>query len=393
MAAMTMTTPTTPAAPAIRRPRLVSAPLVAVFLADFGALTGFYLLLPVVPTYAAAAGGGVGAGLSTAVLMISTVLAEFALPRLVARFGYRTVLAVGLVLVGAPALALPVSAGLPLVLTVCLLRGLGLAVIFVVCGALSAMLVPTERRGEGLGVFGVVASVPAVIGMPLGVWLAGEVGYAPVFALAAITALSGLAVIRRLPGRTSSPEAPLRMAAGLRTPALLRPSLAFAATATAAGVIATFLPAAMPAGPGVALALLAHTVATTVSRWWAGRFSDRHGATRLLAPSVVVTAGGMVTLVLVAHPVAAVAGLVAVGAGFGVAQNVSMSMMLDRVPTSGYGTVSALWSVAYDTGYGLGAAAIGLLAAQTGYPVAFAVNGLVILAVAAAGWLTRVRSR
>ena len=36
-------------------------------------------------------------------------------------------------------------------------------------------------------------------------------------------------------------------------------------------------------------------------------------------------------------------------------------------------------------GYGLGAAAIGLLAAQTGYPVAFALNGLVILAVAAAG--------
>ena len=389
MVAMTMTA----AAPAGRRPRLLSGPLMAVFLADFGALTGFYLLLPVVPMYASTAGGRAGAGLCTAVLMISTVAAEFALPRLVARYGYRPVLTAGLVLIGAPALALPVSASLPLVLAVCLLRGLGLAVNFVVCGALSAMLVPAERRGEGLGVFGVVATVPAVIGMPLGVWLAGEVGYAPVFGLAAITALSGLAVIRGLPGRMPSPEAPLRMAAGLRTPALLRPSLAFAATATAAGVIATFLPAAMPAGPSVALALLAHTVATTVSRWWAGRFSDRHGATRLLAPSVFVTAAGMLTLFLVAHPVAAFTALVAVGAGFGVAQNASMTMMLDRVATSGYGTVSALWSVAYDTGYGLGAATIGLLAAQTGYPVAFAVNGLVILVVAVVGSMVQRKTR
>jgi predicted MFS family arabinose efflux permease len=70
-----------------------------------------------------------------------------------------------------------------------------------------------------------------------------------------------------------------------------------------------------------------------------------------------------------------------------------MTMMLDRVATSGYGTVSALWSVAYDTGYGLGAAAIGLLAAQTGYPVAFAINGLVILAVAVAGSLVPMKSR
>ena len=261
---------------------------------------------------------GLGAGLSTAVLMISTVPAEFALPRLVARFGYRSVLAVGLVLVGAPALALPVSAGLPLVLTVCLLRGLGLAVIFVVCGALSAMLVPAERRGEGLGVFGVVASVPAVIGMPLGVWLAGEVGYAPVFVAAAITALSGLAVIRGLPGRTPSPGG--AVAHGGR-----------AAHARAAAPEPRVrghrhgrrrhrhLPAGRHAGrAGVALALLAHTVATTVEPL-VGRAlrrpAWRHPAAR--AQRGCVTAAGMLTLVLVATRSPPAAGLVPSAPGSG----------------------------------------------------------------------------
>ena len=372
-------------APGAARPRLVNGPLMLVFLADFGALTGFYLLLPVVPQYATAAGmGDIGAGMTTAVLMLSTVATEFVTPRLAARFGYRAVLAVGLVLLGLPALALPISASMPLLMAVCFLRGTGLAIIFVVCGALSAELIPVERRGEGLGVFGVVAGLPAVIAMPVGVWLAGQVGYTPVFVSGALVALAGLAALPGLPGRTlPAEEQPLRMVAGLRTPALLRPSIVFAATATGAGVIATFLPSAMSRTSEhlVAAALLVNALAATVSRWWAGRYSDRRGAAGLLVPGALVTGLGMLMLVLVSNPVAVLAAMVLVGCGFGVVQNVSMALMLDRVPPSGYGTVSAIWSVAYDVGYGVGAAGAGFLAASTGYPVAFGLNGLVIIAV------------
>ena len=38
--------------------RIISRPLVLVFLSTFGALTSFYLLLSVTPMYAAAAGWG-----------------------------------------------------------------------------------------------------------------------------------------------------------------------------------------------------------------------------------------------------------------------------------------------------------------------------------------------
>lgn len=165
---MTTTALTVPTAAA--RPRLISRTLLLVFLADFAGLTSFYLLLSVVPQHVASAGmGAAGAGLATAALMASTVLAELAMPRLVAAFGHRSVLAGGLVLLGVPALVLPVAANALAIVAVCLLRGVGLAVIFVVCGELGAALVPAERRGEGLGVLGVVAGVPAALAMPLGV--------------------------------------------------------------------------------------------------------------------------------------------------------------------------------------------------------------------------------
>src|SRR2546430_16223413 len=79
-----MTTITAP------RPRLMSRTLVLVLAANVGALTSLYLLLSVVPLYAGSVGaGGIGAGLATGALMLSTVFAELLTPRLVAAFGYR----------------------------------------------------------------------------------------------------------------------------------------------------------------------------------------------------------------------------------------------------------------------------------------------------------------
>lgn len=60
-----------------------------------------------------------------------------------------------------------------------------------------------------------------------------------------------------------------------------------------------------------------------------------------------------------------------------------LSLMYARVPESGYGTVSALWNLAYDAGMGLGAAGFGAVAAQTGYPASFTLTGVLMLAALA----------
>src|SRR6266536_359867 len=89
------------------RARLVSGRLALALMSSFGALTSFYLLLSVTPMYAVSAGAGsAGAGLVTGSLMLATVLAEFASPRLIGRYGYRAVFAAGVLLLGGPVPAL-----------------------------------------------------------------------------------------------------------------------------------------------------------------------------------------------------------------------------------------------------------------------------------------------
>ncbi|MDG6105621.1 MFS transporter [Dactylosporangium aurantiacum] len=379
-----MTTLTAP------RRRLLSRPLLLVSATDLLGLAAFYTLLPAVPAAVAASGaGGAAAGLTTGVLMAATVAAELALPRVVARFGYRAVVAAGLVLLGLPALALTVTTDLAIVLVVCALRGAGVATIFVVCGAWSAHLVPPDRRGEGLGVVGVVAGIPAVVGMPAGLWLAQHFGHPAVFVTGAALALAGLAALPPLPGAdgrdTGGPAGAGGMVRALREPALTRPALVFGAAATLAGVVATFLPAVLPrAGAGlVAAALLVQALAGTVTRWWAGRAGDRHGPRRLLTPAMLATAAGLAALAVAAHPAAVLTAAAVFGAGFGALQTASLTVMLDAVPPARYGTVTAVWSVAYDAGLGAGAAGFGVLAAVTGYPAGLAVAaGLAVTTLA-----------
>src|SRR5436189_475347 len=378
------------------RPRLVSGRVAAALLSSFGALTSFYLLLSVTPMYAMSAGAGsAGAGLVTGSLMLTTVLAEFASPRLLGRFGYRAVFAAGALLLGGPAPALLLPHSMATLLAVGLPRGIGFGLATVVLGALVAASVPAERRGEGIGLAGVVACVPAIVALPSGVWLTQNTGYAVVIAITAISALAPLAATPwlanpaeagQLAGRGQAEAgqadpAPVGLLGSLRSGGMLRPGLVFAATTVAAGVVASFLPLAAGVSAGVAtLGLFAQAVTATASRWWAGRRGDRHGHAGLLIPGLLIAAAGMASLIWVSAPVVVIAGMCLFGIGFGIAHNGTFALMLDRAPASGYGTASALWNLAYDAGYGTGPIVFGVFVAHTGYPAAFALTGLLILA-------------
>jgi predicted MFS family arabinose efflux permease len=364
----------------VPQPRLLTGPVVRLFAADFAAMVSFYLLLSVVPLYAAERGiGTAGAGISTGVLMFTAVAAELATPALAARLGYRRLLIGGLVLLGAPALVLPAAASLLALMLVSVVRGIGFAIVVVTVGAIAATAIPAQRRGEGLGVLGVVAMLPAVVALPLGVWLAGAVGYAAVFAIGGGAALPAVLPVLFLPDGRSEDQSHSGLSTCLRRPELRRPLMMFAAAAVAGGVVVAFLPSAATAGVAVP-ALLVQNLSATAARWLAGRRIDRHGSNGMLVPAVLICAVGMGTAAFTSTPLAVLTGMVALGAGFGLAQAATLNTMLARVPASQYGAISAAWNAAYDLGWGAGAIGIGMVAAAAGYPAAFAVAAALVLA-------------
>ena len=367
------------------RARLLSVPLAVTFLAEFTSLTSFFLLLSVMPMLTVAAGAGSSAaGLITGTLLVGTVAAEVAAAAAIRQFGYRMVLAAGVVLLGAPALALVVREPPAVMMGISLVRGIGFGLCGVATGALTAKLLPPGRRGEGLGLLGLVSGVPAIVALPAGVWLAGHHLAAAAAAMSAAVGLVPLVALHWLPGGRESRRPPRagRMP-GARSPrritgAAVRLPLIFAAATVAAGVLDSFLPLAngIPSNLSSA-ALLVQAITATLSRWQAGKRGDRYGHARLLIPALAVAAAGMAAMMVLGSPVAIFTGMALFGAGFGVIENATFALLIEQLPEA---SASALWNLAYDAGYGGGPAVFGLICGRTGYPAAFALTGALILA-------------
>jgi MFS family permease len=350
---------------------LLTRPLLLRCVSILGSSIGFYLPLSVVPLFAKASGSAEVAGLATAALLFATVACELVTPRLVARVGYRWAVAGGLVLLGVPTLALTVSASAHLLLAVCVVRGAGFAICTVAGGALTATLIPRERRGTGLALVGMVSGVSGLVALPAGVWVADRWGFAPVFVATTVATLLALVSVPGIPHRTATVAHGLLADLGL--PALTRPAVVFAASTAAVGVLVTFLPLATLGQPAwvAAAALLAQPAAATATRWIAGRLGDRHGQARLLTPGLVLSAAGMAALALTGTPAAVIGGAVVFGAGFGVLQNATLALMYSRVPEGRESSVSAIWNTAYDLGMAGGALVAGLVVTSIGYPMTF----------------------
>jgi MFS family permease len=362
----------------VARTAIVTRPLLLRCVSIFGAAVGFYLPLSVVPLYAQGSGSDRLAGLATVVLLLATVAGELATPRLAGTIGYRWALALGLTLLGAPTLALAVSADPAAILGVSVVRGIGFAVCVVAGGALTAQIIPADRRGEGLAVIGLVNGATSLVALPAGVWAADRWGFPVVFV---VTALVTLAALVSVPGLPHHDVTATRRDHRTVPTTLARPALIFAAATAALGVLVTFLPLAAAGHPAwiTVAALFAQPAAATATSWGAGRIGDRIGPARLLAPGLVVAAIGMAGLALVGTPISVIGGALVFGAGFGVLQNATLSLMYSRVPAGGEITVSAVWNIAYDLGMAAGALAAGLVIASIGYPVTFALAAAAIL--------------
>src|SRR5215204_5829700 len=353
---------------------LLTRPVVLLTLVAFAALFGFQLLLSVVPLYADEAGGGSsGAGLATAAFMLSTVLTQIQMPRILGRYGYRRTLAAGLLFLGVPALFYAYSQTLIPILAVTLVRGVGFGIVTVVVTAMVVELAPPRRRGEALGLLGVAFTLPNIFCNALGLWLVGQFGYEVVFLLGGVAPLLGLGLVIGIRSAASGKgeEEGAGFFAGLGRAPLLRIFLLFAATTMAGGVVLTFLPLAVP-GSGAfsaASALLVVGITSTISRWWAGRFGDRRDPRLLLAPGLLACAAGMVCLPL--GGVVLLVGAVLFGTGFGLLQNATLILMMVRVSKSEYGLGSTLWNAAFDTGTGIGAFSFGFVISAVGFSWSF----------------------
>lgn len=384
------------------------------------ALCGFAAVLPLVPLWATRGGvGEFGAGTTTAVFMLTTVLTQLGMPWLLDRGAYRWAFPAGSLILGVPTPLFAATTDLGPLLSISAVRGIGFGMVTVAGTALAARLVPRAQVGRATGLYGLAVGLPQVVILPGGVAVALAVGFGPVFWVTGATGVvaavlaSGIwfadggrnrPALRSTPV-TGSPTSQAEGPRGLKLWAVLAsPLLMMLLVAISASSIVTFL--AIPferAAWLVSAALAVYASCVVVGRWTAGALYDQYGRTVLLTPAMVSGALGMglVTAAMWTDPGSGQPGLATAtlilggaalfGLGFGSVQNDTVTIMLERAGPSGQGRASAVWNIGYDAGTGAGAMGLGLLIQLLGYGPAFAVTAVALLALVPLTLRTGVR--
>ncbi|MEJ5997057.1 MFS transporter [Corynebacterium sp. H130] len=368
----------------------------ATIVAVAAAFGGWALLLPVVPLAVIQAGGSdTYAGATTGVFMAATVLTQIITPRLCRTFGYIPVMSVAAFLLGVPAIGLAVSIDPLPVLLVSAIRGIGFGALTVAESALIAELVPMRFLGKAAGMLGLAVGLSELIFLPLGLYLAQQVGFNAVYVLGAATALVAAPMCLLIPrirpeGKNSDTEVEEKMPVPIWKLVTV-PAVGISVASMGFGVVSTFLPAAVRESDAVNGALFAGVVlsivggAQMVFRYFAGLIADRRGQAGLvMAPGLLAGALGLALMSVTVLNDWSVwllfLAAVLYGGGFGIAQNEALLMMFTRLPRSKVSEASALWNIAFDSGTGIGSFALGMVATAYAYSGAFAAAaGIMVL--------------
>lgn len=367
--------------------------LVAVFAA-FGAWS---LLLPVIPLAALDHGHSATlAGATTGVFMAATVATQIFTPMMLRSIGYNPVMVAAAFMLGVPALGHLLGTDAWILLLFSALRGVGFGALTVAESALIAEIVPARFLGKASGMLGVFLGVAQMIGLPTGLWLAGEFGYPTVYVTAAVVALVAAVMCLRIPrirAQRRPKDAPGGDVSMWKLVAV--PAVAVNTLAMSFGAVSSFLPAAVQDLDPVTGAVIGGFMlsiiggAAMVLRYFSGVVADRagHAGVTMLPGQAMGFAGVALMALVIANGWSVwwlVLAGVLFGGGFGMVQNEALLEMFQRLPRTKVSEASAVWNMSYDAGTGIGSVVLGFVAARAAYSGAYAVAaGLVALGILA----------
>ena len=346
---------------------------------------GFHITLPTTPLFALNLGGSdLDAGLTAGVFFAAAIAARLFVDLAVRRFGKRAslLLGVGLCCLACPLYTLCSSVGALLVVRALHGVGFGLGTTFYVAIAIS--LIPSTRRAEGLGYFGLATALAMAVAPATGLWLVRAYGFPTLYIAAAAMSLiaflwfaSGAVTIAQDPPRMAGAKPPPLVGRLIEKGTLLYATLLFLFGVGNGGLVN--LLAVYARGIGVShpeYFFLLSTLCLLFSRLFAGRIHDRKGAAWILIPGGTIFLIGLVLTACARGPDLLMVAAIFYGFGVGALLPALQTEILSAVEPDRRSGASATYSNAIDIGLGAGSVLLAAFAGIAGFPAAYLLAAL-----------------
>ena len=351
-----------------------------VMTVNFMMYFAFYLLTPLLPIYLSeqfhAPGGMIGVVLSGYV--VAEIVARLFSGFIVDSFDRRTVLLWSVALFAAFFAGYPIASTLLMFAIVRTLHGLPFGVVTVANSTAAIDVLPSSRRNEGLGFYGLSNNLATAIAPTVGLLIySWQANYTLLFLLAMVTAGIGLLInstLRLRPRETVRNKQPLSLDRFL----LLKgwsEGVAMTCYSFSYGVISTYLAIygkeelGITTGTGLFFALL--SAGLIMSRLVGARTLRQGHVTENASHGVLISMLGYLLFAAVHNPIGYYGAALIIGLGNGHMFPAFQTMFINLAPNSLRGTANGTLLTAWELGVGLGIIIGGVVTEHLSYHAAF----------------------
>ena len=356
------------------QPRLWTASFVKIVLVNFLIFVNFHALLPTFPFFVTYLGGdAVTIGVATALFSLASILSRPFIGWMVDSKGRCTMLMLGLAGMSLIPMGYFVSAGIATAVVLRTFHGVFHAASSNASSTWVTDILPAQRMGEGLGMYGLSMAVSTAVAPAMGLWVMNHWGFQPLFGIAA-----AVTVLAMLLGASIRPRGYQLSAKPLRLGELFEAMSVPAAVTQfffmmAYGVIEVFVAiyAAENGLPDGGIYFIAIALATVATRILMGRAVDIRGEGPMVLVGNLAGFFSVMLLVFGHNTPCYLLSALLIGFSFGAVQPSLQTMAMHAVAPQRRGAASSTFFVAFDLGIALGGFLAGVLIEYYGYDVMF----------------------
>ncbi|MDU6255330.1 MAG: MFS transporter, partial [Staphylococcus warneri] len=372
---------------AAAKPQLITPTFVLAWVANFCQFLVFYLSVTTMALYAVESFGAsdtVGGFASSAFVLGATCMRVFS-GWLVDRVGHKKAALTSLVFVTVVAVAYFFAQNVAVLIIVRFLHGTGYALTSTALMAVAQSVIPHERRAEGTGYFALGTTLATAFGPALGLFLANNIGYNTLFAVAlgANVVSLVLALVLRYPAEVSA-EKPAFTLRNAVHPNVVPIGLFMLLVGIAYSGVVTYLNAYARKEDlvtGAGLFFIGYAVTMLIMRFVLGRIQDHKGDNAVMYLGL---ASFIIALLLMGFPTNDVMLVVAgacTGLGFGTLSPACQAISVRSVPAAQMGAGISTMFLLMDLGIGLAPFGLGPIVGATGFDTMYLIlAALVVIA-------------
>ena len=357
---------------ALHKEKIWTRDFILICISNFFIFLGFQMTLPTIPLYVEELGGndqliGVVVSIFTFSALLVRSYAGHALETRGRKIVYLTGILIFIVSVGSfgflPAIGF--------LFFMRFIQGIGWGFSTTASGTIASDIIPSKRRGEGMGYYGLSGNIALAFGPSLGLSLAGVLSYTQLFMICAILGLIAFLLSSRIRYKTieKTQQVGKKEKWDFYEKTALKPALLLFFITVTFGGIASFLPlyTAQKGISGIQWYFLVFALALMASRTFAGKIYDVKGHRAIFIPGTILIVAAMILLAWLLNTTVLLIAAVLYGIGFGSVQPALQAWSIENAPKHRRGMANATFFSSFDLGVGMGALLFGQIGHLFGY--------------------------